>query len=713
MVSKTTLEIVQITDKQKISEIFLRRKDKLILNRRNSELPSVYLATALKNLESLGYTFSVEVLSILETYTVEEFTIFYKYLVKILKNKIGAHVEYSPMYPNFPKQVMEASACELYINAIMHYLGDVIGLRITPNYEKAERLPLLDRTDLKVIYLGSGKEFHKIFYNLMLSKTSISLSDKNDLAEYIRIYNGNILLPSEFNYKEISSFVFGEMLKYDIPVEVIQPHFQTATDVLRLATVLSDGDESLATNTEYISFSRRIRRLLLKLLDESKGNLLEDMNRYKVKWVRLGEKIHPSEYSSKYPKICEAFDKIRNSHTIKTFNSDVEAYIRLKEVEKLVLLLKTRAGIFARRLDLVIRIANDKQYVIDNFGEVADQVTTPTLLQLISHFENRDNQDDLRIFFPKGNVSKVYAIPNNLGNIDYEWCYKVTKICEKTLVDRFSKEKSLKNVYISSKLNNYLVPFSQRSASKSLRTIVRGSKLPIPSKNTIRFFLWWKDVDDTYDGRVDIDLTAIILDSNWQYISHVSYTNLRNSILNICHSGDITSAPSGACEFIDIDIEKTLQHRGRYVIMSLHSYSQQPYYDLPECFAGWMSREYPDSGEIFDPKTVQDKIDLTSKTKISIPVILDLKDRTVTWADLSLTSNPSYNNNLESNYSSIALISKAILSINKPTLYTLFNLHVKARGILVDERSEADTIFSVNEGITPFDIETIIAEYLK
>ena len=36
--------------------------------------------------------------------------------------------------------------------------------------------------------------------------------------------------------------------------------------------------------------------------------------------------------------------------------------------------------------------------------------------------------------------------------------------------------------------------------------------------------------------------------------------------------------------------------------MCLSSYTQQAYCDLPECFAGWMARQQPNSGEIFEPK---------------------------------------------------------------------------------------------------------------
>lgn len=55
------------------------------------------------------------------------------------------------------------------------------------------------------------------------------------------------------------------------------------------------------------------------------------------------------------------------------------------------------------------------------------------------------------------------------------------------------------------------------------------------------------------------------------------------------------------------------------------------------------------SGEIFEPSTVQDKVDITADTQISIPVILDLKERKLIWTDLSLTRDLTYDNTIEAN----------------------------------------------------------------
>lgn len=287
-------------------------------------------------------------------------------------------------------------------------------------------------------------------------------------------------------------------------------------------------------------------------------------------------------------------------------------------------------------------------------------------------------------------------------------------MCEQALITRFSDFPSLGKTYIDERLQHYLVPFSQRSASKALRTIVRGSRIPMGEGNTIRFFSWWKEgeVDGTPTGRVDIDLSAVMYDEKWNYVEHISYTNLRSVKYKAAHSGDIVTAPHGASEFIDLHIPSIVDYGGRYVVTTLHSFTSHPYCNLPECFAGWMMRKKPGSGEIYEPTTVQNKIDITADTQLAIPVILDLVERTIIWTDLALTRYPDYHNNVEGNQKGIVLMGKAMTTLRKPDLYDLFMLHAKARGELVDTKDQADTIYAVDEGVTPYDIEQIMAEYL-
>jgi hypothetical protein len=145
--------------------------------------------------------------------------------------------------------------------------------------------------------------------------------------------------------------------------------------------------------------------------------------------------------------------------------------------------------------------------------------------------------------------------------------------------------------------------------------------------------------------------------------------------------------------------------------MSLNSFTMQPYCDLPECFAGWMVRQEAGSGEIFEPRTVQDKVDVASNTRVCLPAVFDLVERKVIWTDIALRSRP-YWNNVENNLSGVSLMLRAILGLRKPSLHELFSLHIAARGRPAADAEGADTVFAVDRGLTPFDLDRIAADFL-
>ncbi len=681
-----------------------------------NNLDPKYIAALVKNIEALGYSISEKLAKRLSTLDIDNLSAFYEDLIVNLKALIGANVRYKPMYPNFPKQVEEMSKEQLFTINAVHYLGDWIGTRIMPDFAKEKPEALSEKTKLKVIDLGSEDEFEELIKNILSAKASLSETDKKDIEWAVKTYAGSLkdLLPEELPHKENMTYISGLLLRHVSDArELVSRYIRTSTDVLRLITAMSDGDVSLSENTKFKSFKRNERRFLLELL-ENCGNITEDMLRHKNRWIRVGERLHPFEYKKRFPKTAEAFDIIRNDKPFETFNRKLEKALLENRTKDAVKLLETRPGEFARRMDYLLREAENVNDVLGIFSKISDEVSTKVLLQVIAHFEGRNRMSDLRVFFPKGNVAKAFARENNLIPLDQKVCLNVIEIAKSALRKRFTELEPLGGVYLDESLKNFNVPLSQRSASKSLRTVARGSKLAMTDGNTVRFFLWWKEgeVNGSETGRVDIDLSGVIYDENWQYMEHISYTNLKSDIYKAAHSGDITSAPYGACEFIDLDIPSILKYGARYAVMSLHSYTRQPFCNLPECYAGWMMRQKPQSGEIFEPKTVEDKIDVTANTTICIPVILDLREMQVIWTDLALTQNPYWYNNIEGNQKGMTLIGQAMTSINRPDLHTLFSLHAEARGWIIENKGEAETIFSEVEGITPFDTEKILSEFL-
>lgn len=727
-----------------MNEILLRRKNKVILGIGTAKVANDRcITTIMKNIEELGYTFSREVFDVLRTYSVNELTEFYLELKAALMKLKGANVVYMPMYADFPKGVMDAHFSELYINAMVHYWSD--GILYPKNHRKRvnDRLPLFDETKVKVLQLGSEADVRQIFDNICTSRTSISRTDREDVAYLFE--TENMKLPDNIPHKENAAYISALYLQKNPLARVsgLRKYIKTATDVLRLVTAMSDGDVSLAENTRYKSFTRRQRRMIMELLSGC-PNIEGDMLRYKERWIRIGERIHPSEfdcsrYTLAYDRAINAFDKLRNNRKIETFAGKVEFDLAYGEYESALAELVKRPGELARRLDQLLRVAH-KESVIRSFASVAEKVSTPVLLQVREHFLHRSEHADVRVFFPKGSLAKCHSERNDLPDIDERYCQEVVRICENALVKIYGQREPMGKVYLSDDYRNYVVPFSQRSASKAFKTIVRGSRLPMASQtNAVRAFIWWTNMDKcdlgSYDdGRVDIDLSAAIFDENWNYMEHVSYTNLKSEKYKACHSGDIVNGGpvdgDGVSEFLDVDVDYVVRYGARYVVYQVYSYTGQTYADMPHAMFGWMERADVNSGEIYEPKMVEQKLDLTAGSKVCIPVIFDCVKREFIWCDMNMSLSGVHmntgGNNLESNLSGVTAVCYSMVNVKKPHLYDLIALNVMGRGVLVDNREDADIVFDTelylnndtveNERdkmvITPYDTELFMGEYL-
>lgn len=701
------------------NKILLRRKNLLIVEPINADYEQTkneqaLVVTMMKNVQSLGFTFSKELFEALSHMNRDELKVFYSDLIPALKELVGADVEYNPMYPNFPTQVAEMAGIELFINAIVHYWS--FGT-LMPEYEKDERLPLIDVNKMALLSTGNHEDLMEIFKNLVASKTSLSAQDKEDVTTIIKdCADYANYLPDEIPLKENVALI-GKLIIEEAPVKsasAISKYFRTATDVLRLVTALSDGDISLAGKTKYRNLKRRERRMILDLLANC-GNITEDLFRYQYEWIRVAEILHPFEYNyPRYKNVNKAFDTLRNDKKPLMFGGKVQAAILRKDMKAAADLLKSRPGEFARQLDKVLRDSDNPAYILECFKSVAVEISAPVLLQVRQHFIGRmaETPNPVRVFFPKGNLAKAMSIKNELPAIDKTICQNVAKACRDALIEQYKSKESLGKVYVDEEFKNYLVPFSQRSASSTTKSVVRGSQLPIKSDATaVRAFIWWTNTakDNGWDeGRVDIDLSAAIYDSDWNYVEHVSYTRLRSGKMKAFHSGDITNGGShkgkGVAEFIDVDIDAVAEN-GRYIVFQVYNFTGQNYSTLENCRFGWMEREDVQSGEIFEPTTVNMVMDVNAEGKTAIPVIFDCVERKFIWCDMNLGIDSSHRGgiNLESNISGVTATCYAMTHLNKPNIYDLAMLNAMARGTVVTDRNEADIIFS-NDTTVPFEI---------
>ncbi|MCU1772265.1 TerD family protein [Pseudomonas sp. 13B_3.2_Bac1] len=687
-------------------ELFLRRRSKVHVPVGTGGATRAQVASAIREVAAFRCVLSETLIEQIGMLSPTELKHWLHGIVEILRRRSGAHVHHRPFYPDFPEQVLRATEAELYLNAVIHYLT----LRRLPPTEES-RPPLLEGNFIHwVIEPGSVHEFESLLEPLVSSRTSLSEEETADVVWFVREYKSDVfrLLPESIPFREIRAQVGGALILHvagDARVDAfLERNVETATDVLRLAVALSGGDVSLTTaTTRFKAMKRSMRRLLLRLLD-SIPNATEDVMRHAERWKRLAEVLHPGDYADKYPRALDAITAARRDEAPATFGSRVETLLAQRDIATLTPLLQSRPGEFARRLDVSLRRATNPESVLDAFEAVATQVSSPVLLQLLAQVR-APRPLSLRAFTPKGAFAKVYGIKDHREPLTAEVLARAARICENALVTRFASLPPLGRCFIDPALREYKVPLAQRASSKSLRTLVRGSRLPMPDARFIRLFLWWKNGT----GRTDIDLSAAFFDADFVFKQTVAYYNLKD--FGGCHSGDITDAPDGASEFIDLDVDALVDRGIRYVVTSINSYTTQPYCDLPECFAGWMARTDTASGEIFEPRTVFDRVDIASDTIICLPFVMDLQERRTIWADLGLTSSPRWNN-VGNNLSGVSLMLRALVHTPRPDLATLFDLHVRARGERVASPEQANAVFAPEQGITPFDTDLIRSQFL-
>ena len=625
--------------------------------------------------------------------------------------------EYRPFYPDFPIQVRTASEATLLVNAALHYLGDVVGVRILPDYRPSPREPLPgDDGALTELGLATARDLERIVADLIAQATPFSAQDRADLTA-LRDF-GPEAAPRVAVKENLA------VLTVTFPDLDFSASYRTVTDVLRLAVAMAGGDVSLAEPCRFPSFSRAQRRRLLGLLDavehvQDSRDSAEEMARRCERWKRLARHLRPGDYARRFPRAVALLHQVASGGAEEGFTSRLEEALARRDVEGALRLLSTRPGVFARRLNHLLRLCVDeaaRERVVAEFARVAPEVSVPVLARLWEYFSS-PGPDALpwRVVAIKAATgTKTTLIPSTRrpGPADAA----VVRAVEEALRQR----KRLGRIAVDQGMyEGYTAPVGLRSASPGMRTAGRGTRLPLPEGETIRFFLHWRDLPEAppkalgpagpaaaedRDTRVDLDLSAFFVSEDFTRTEQIAYYNLRSTAA--VHSGDLTSAPDGAAEFIDVTLAEALRQGWRYVVMTVHSFSHHPLSEVPECWAGAMARGAdPQSGEVFEASTVMQRLDLVSPTFNATPFVIDLAERRLIWWDLPVGVGEHQVANLDRSSNRVLAHLLDLLEGRRMPLAHLLGLLADD---VVEDHDEAELVFGEG-GILPWQTERILA----
>lgn len=351
------------------------------------------------------------------------------------------------------------------------------------------------------------------------------------------------------------------------------------------------------------------------------------------------------------PTITVASDIMESSGLVG--DSTISVYGDSNQTESLGILmelldlLKSNPGMYARRLVELLRktktLDTDADLVLDGFSEIAPRVSTRVLVEIWNLMQVPAGRTDGAPKWKAVTLASGKTVPlpvTIMDDVTRDQALRIQSVIEKSLEGR---NKGLDWILGVDPGTRYAMPLSTRFASGG-KTAGRGTRVKLDGYNaedpdlTIRMFVHWRDRGNTVDDRVDLDLSTVVASDDLESCESVWYGDLRNS--SMTHSGDLTSAPNGACEYIDVNVAKTLERGWRYVIPTVHSYTGQTFDTIPEAFAGVMFRHGDaQKGEIFDATTVRSRFDLDKQTTNTIPFVFDLKTGELIWLDSTVKSS--------------------------------------------------------------------------
>ncbi|MFE2560338.1 hypothetical protein ACFXGT_30825 [Streptomyces sp. NPDC059352] len=591
-----------------------------------------------------------------------------------VRELVGDHVRHNVYFVDFPANVPDT--LDFWMACVIEALDDddarsetldqlragFLDLLTLPSYGRyrhtyEEMLSVHDELiaaagdRLTVLHLGSDvdSEVTGLYLALAGSTTPLGEEHLRDLA-VLAEHCADGPQPETITVRENRAVVNRARLRAGAA-----PLLDTVTDVLRLACALAEGDVTLREPTRFRALSRPYRRALLSGLDAvvaASPAKLADVSAHAEAWKRLGERLHPHEYPHR-PHAAEVFAVARGERKAPSLDSRVEELLGRGDVTGAAELLASAApGRLFRALDRLLRGAaegKERDAVLAAAERAAPEVSGRVVLAVREHVQNRaDESRERRVFVNR--EGKAWVTADTRPPLADAVRERLIEVLDAETRRRLPDPGHL---LIDPEVLDVALPLSGRAASAGLGVLPRGSVSPVEGE-LLRFFTYWREAGRTTDH----DLSAIVLDENYATVTWLSYTALTD--VEGSHSGDITAAPDGASEFIDLRLGAV---RGTFVVPQVHVYSGEGFDEAAECFFGFMLRESAQRGRPFEPRTVRMKSDLRGPGRVALPLAFRRDDEGrwhAHWLHLYLRGTPSANR-VEEHRVSIAVLLRGLI----------------------------------------------------
>lgn len=377
------------------------------------------------------------------------------------------------------------------------------------------------------------------------------------------------------------------------------------------------------------------RKFVTALLDDflARGkDYVPDCHEKKAVWCGLLHHIHYRPKNETGRQFVEAMRGKENQSVYAQF----ERAMARKDVREAVDQLKSGkgAGAVLRNLNYIVsrmEREEDLTYVLDNL-DTKNGILLMQLLLRYAHHEDIEHLSGRTFKFTKFNQMKIHAETeeevNRRKSLITREETEAIRVFAQTKLKSLLKNQ-LGKVYVDPAMKNMALPIQENTAQGGFGVLAKGSRLRIPEGKKIRAFTYWEKVND-------IDLSVFGIDEEGRQTEFSWRTMAGRQSAALTYSGDETSGYKGGSEYFDVDVEefRRIYPGIKYLVFCDNVFSGVPF-DKCFCKAGYMLRDVEDSGEVYEPKTVQTSFLINCNSTFAYLFGIDLETNDFLWLNVS------------------------------------------------------------------------------
>ena len=617
--------------------------------------------------------------------------------------------------------------------------------------------------ELKIVPKGTEQDLIKMMDARMhsLNMSESQFEELKRFSEvYRKEFNAMMASDTPFQSKE-TKVKIAMMLHENGRDHEIKHLLRDSVDVLRFAAMLSKDNGMTQNSVELKStdpkkqiafkLSNPEKRLVRNLLNECAG-LYTDIWRQEKLFKNLMNRLGTTKADNCPVRVTLAFDNLALGHKVDEHNRPIynanklipEAIEHLNktgDASKLEKVAKDRPGDFlSAYISSVAKTKPEYRDVAINairFCSDSNSVPMKRMLtvreQLNLHVKANESVERgepmAKVYKHHG---KHYVTMNNGVNLESEDIEKMRGALFDTASHMVEGYQNLGKAYVDPALANVKAP------GREMRDASGGSILTPYStidaggheRNLLMFGIRWGKPEGVNDSHIDVDLSVHMYGADYENKGHVSYSNLRSPCA--IHSGDYThvGTSGSSTEAIMCDKQKMREMGIKYLVAEVHCYSIKSFRDAGNCRFVHESREgslqnsgnyydrnkqlYRDDsggyysagsghvimlGEVFEPKCLENCIQLNSDGGTTVPVVYDVENDRMIWLDMTLQSRGMPHRTEDPRLMSSVMAEIEIAQNNPyPDMKSLFECYARHNGELTNDIKEADTVF-VRENI--------------